>query len=54
MTVEMISRSISTNVWGRSGIKLATPGSADGLDTDCGTGPALTHLDHSKASQITF
>ena len=28
MTVEIISRSISTNVWDRTGIELATPGSA--------------------------
>ena len=28
MTVEIISRSISTKVWYRAGIELATPGSA--------------------------
>ena len=28
MTVEIISRSISTKVWDRTGIELATPGSA--------------------------
>ena len=41
MTVEIISLSISTKVWGRAGIKLATPGSAVRLTsvarhvTDC-------------------
>ena len=52
MIVEIISRSISTNVWDRSGFKLAIPGSAVGLDTACATGPGLSQFDHSKAYQI--
>ena len=45
MTVEIISRSISTKVWDRAGIELATPGSAVRLAsvarhvTDCTTRP---------------
>ena len=39
MTVEIISRSISMKVWNGAGIKLATPGSAVGLATDCAMEP---------------
>ena len=45
MTVEIISQSISTNVWERAGIELATPGSAVRLAsvarhvTDCAKQP---------------
>ena len=45
MTVETISRSISTKVWDRDGIKLANPGSAVRQAyvarhvTDCATRP---------------
>ena len=45
MTVEIISWSISTKVWDRAGIELATPGSAVRLAsvarhvTDCATQP---------------
>ena len=45
MTVEIISRSISTKVWDRAGIELATPGIAVGHAsvakhvTDCATRP---------------
>ena len=45
MTVEIISRSISTKVWYRAGIELATPGSAVRHEsvarhvTDCATRP---------------
>ena len=44
MTVEIISWSISTKVWDRAGIELATPGSAVRLAsvarhvTDCASG----------------
>ena len=47
MTVEIISWSISTKVWDRAGIKLATPGSAVRLTsvakhvTDCAMQPGL-------------
>ena len=47
MTVEIISWSISTRVWDRAGIKLATPGSAVRHAsvarhvTDCATRPSL-------------
>ena len=47
MTVEIISWSISTNVWDRAGIKLATPGSAVSFAsvtrnvTDCATRPGM-------------
>ena len=47
MTVEIISRSISTKVWDRAGIELATPGSAVRLAsvarhvTDCATRPGI-------------
>ena len=49
MAVEIISLSISTKVWDRAGIKLATPGSAVRLAsvarhiTDCTTRPGLQH-----------
>ena len=45
MSVEIISRSISTKVWNRAGMELATPGSAVRLAsvarhvTDCATRP---------------
>ena len=51
MTVEIISRSISTKVWDRAGIELATPGSAvrhasvARHATDCATGPGLQSSD---------
>ena len=35
MTIEIISSSISTKVWDRGGIKLATPGSEVRHATDC-------------------
>ena len=38
MTIEIISRSISTKVWGRAGIELVTPGSA----IRASTGPVMT------------
>ena len=47
MTVEIISLSISTKVWDRAGIELATPGSAVRHAfvarhvTDCATRPGL-------------
>ena len=47
MTLEIISCSISTKVWDRAGIKLATPGSAVRLAsvarhvTDCATRPGV-------------
>ena len=47
MTVEIISRSISTKVWDRAGIELATPGiavrhaSVARHVTDCATRPDL-------------
>ena len=53
MTVEIISWSISTKVWDRTGIELATPGSAVRHAsvarhvTDCATWPGRTHLWHS-------
>ena len=39
MAIEIISQSISTKVWDRAGIQLATPGSAARLVTDCATQP---------------
>ena len=39
LTIETISRSISTKVWDQAGIELTTPVSAAGLTTNCGTGP---------------
>ena len=39
MTVETISRSISTEIWDQAGVELVIPGSAVGLTTDCTTGP---------------
>ena len=50
MTVEIISWSISTKVWDRAGIELATPGSAVRLAsvarhvTDCATRPGVCQL----------
>ena len=50
MTVEIISWSISTKVWDRTGIELATPGSAvrhasvTRHVTDCATRPGTTAL----------
>ena len=47
MTVEIISWSISTKVWNRTGIELATPGSTvrhasvARHDTDCATRPGI-------------
>ena len=38
MPVENISQSISTKVWDQTGIKLMTPGSVIGLDTNYATG----------------
>ena len=48
--VENISRSISTKVWDRVGIKLASPGSAVGLATDCATGLGVVQLVEVKDS----
>ena len=51
MTVEIISWSISTKVWDRTGIELATPGSAVSFAsvsrhvTDCATRPGMAILD---------
>ena len=39
MTVEIISWTISKNVWDQAMIELATPGSTIGLTTDCAMGP---------------
>ena len=50
MTVEIISWSISTKVWDRAGIELATPGSAvrnvsvARHVTDCATRPGDMHI----------
>ena len=50
MTVEIISWSISTKVWDRAGIELATPGSAVRLAsvarhvTDCATRPGILEM----------
>ena len=50
MTVEIILRSISTKVWDRAGIELATPGSAVRLAsvarhvTDFATWPGIEKL----------
>ena len=50
MTVEIILRSNSTQVWDRAGIDLATPGSAVSLATvarhvtDCAMPPGLIGL----------
>ena len=38
MTLEIISQSISTEVWDWARIQLAIPGSAVGLAKDCATG----------------
>ena len=49
MTVEIISWSISTKVWDRAGIELATPESAVRLAsvarhvTDCATRPGISY-----------
>ena len=51
MTVEMISGSISTKVWDRAGIELATPGSAVRLTsvarhvTDCAMWPGISDIE---------
>ena len=53
MTVKIISRSISTKVWDRAGIELATPGSADRHAsaarhvTDCATRPGIVEVYNS-------
>ena len=39
MAVKIISQSISTKLWDRAAIKLATPGSAVRLVTDCAMSP---------------
>ena len=50
MTIEIISRSISTKVWDRAGIELATPGIAVGHAsgarhvTDCATWPGICSI----------
>ena len=44
MTVEIISRSISTEVWERAGIKLTTPGFAVGHATEHASGPIFVRL----------
>ena len=55
MALEIISWSISTKVWGQAGIKLATPGSAVELATDCATGPVLyTIMNLWKNKFITY
>ena len=41
MTLEIISRSISTKVWYRAVIELAIPRSAIGLATNCTMGPGI-------------
>ena len=56
MTVEIISRSISTKVWEQAGIQLATPGSAVRLAsvarhvTDCATRSGISLL--IKGSEV--
>ena len=52
LIVEIISRSISTKVWDRTGIELATPGSAVRLASDCATGPS--HLPNMKRKTEIF
>ena len=44
MTVEIISRSISTKVWDLTGIELMTPGSAVVLSTDYATWPDVIYF----------
>ena len=57
MTVEIISWSISTKVWYRAGIELATPGSAVRHAsvarhvTDCATRPGATNNDDSATNK---
>ena len=59
MTVEIISWSISTKVWDRAGIELATPGSAVSFAsvtrhvTDCATRPGMFWL-RSKIQCCNF
>ena len=48
MTIEIISQSVSMKVWDRAVIKLATPGSAVGLATDCATGLGIQILSWGK------
>ena len=58
MTVEIISLSISTKVWDRAGIELATPGSAVRHAsvarhvTDCATRPGILSLDRDIHIEI--
>ena len=58
MTVEIISRSISTKVWDRAGIKLATPriavrhASVARHVTDCATRPGIIHLMECSISKL--
>ena len=60
MTVEIISRSISTKVWGRAGIELATPGSAVRHTsvarhvTDCAMRPGIRDLWRSISNPLSY
>ena len=60
MTVEIISGSISTKVWDRAGIELATPGSAVRHAsvarhvTDCATQPGKQHMFWLRNKKINF
>ena len=44
MTIEIISQSISSKVWDRDGITLASPGSAVRHVTYCTYGPGACYL----------
>ena len=46
--LEIISWSISTKVWDRAGLKLAGPGSAVGLATNCATGSKHVDINDIK------
>ena len=58
MTIEIISWSISTKVWDRAGIELATPGSAVRLAsvarhvTDCATRPGMGHNSFTNVQKM--
>ena len=54
MTVEIISWSISTKVWYRAGIELATPGSVARHATDCATRPGPAFCVLTFVNQLPF
>ena len=60
MTVEIISWSISTKVWDRAGIELATPRSSVSFAsvtrhvTDCATRPGTTTMVHRYITVLNF